>query len=1119
MNQSVKPKLRAIILFVLALLLGVNLSNAQVTQLSPGDDLQAAIDGINTHDMQGDIIIELAEGRFELSQTLKFTNMHSGKNGYRVIVKSAPGQLAKISGGTKITGWTYYNASQNIIKAPVQSDLLFRQLYVNKKKAKRSEHSAKGNTFVNAVCELYNLHGIEHVAFKVSRNELIDKSIPQSLTPWNNLNQVEIRFHTTYRKNKVRIHSIQQQGDSFYFLMHEDVSEMIQSNRTLLSTPHRYDISFENAREFIDSPGEWYLDEKNHEVYYKLNDGETIENIEVIAPKLDMLLDIHGTDNLTFFGLLFEHSTWLYPTEAGHVLTEESFYKHDSWNNEASIPGAIFIQDADNLVFERNIIRYTGGAGIHVDDEYPVKHLWITGNVFYKTASTAINLCRKRFHPPTTEGTSGVYKPLISNNYFYEAAFEYGSNVFAAHYAYQLDFSHNEIFRCTNMAVGLGHGSSVGNLYRYNVKYNKFDSCGMEGTDTGVFHTKFQSGGSRTIENWFNNSIKVVTGRGLGAYYNSINDPFFGNIYLDNFAKDITCKGNVHSNLSWNGYQDRMQTNAMGHQYGFEQGKHIYWGVGTTGTWVPNYIIDDYLTENPSVEAAAGLTQHYADIKNFAIPNPGSIAGSKSPSEIEYVSVLIDDRDGNSPYFTIAYTGADGKGQGSWIHEAVEGTNLAEGAYLDTYTSSTATGDELCIRFHGTAIDVLAPQNTSQSVMDVYLNGKLDATVNLYSIDARWQQVVYRVQNLSQGEHELILKKKDGSGPKLIIDGFDITLSGTALKADILYPQTGYLNVNQKDSLLLSFDRNVIPATGKYIKIFTNTGMLFEIIETSSNKVMVNGGLVTITPAGLLEENSYYYVIIDYGAFSDEAGNNFMGISEIGFWNFATLNENIALNKPSEASGIFSENTRAANGNDGDIFSFWGSGAVPPGTKAWWQVNLSAEYKINNIELVPRQNLDQEFARRNFRIIGSNSNDFSSYEVLASHGETPFADKETWEAKITNNSGFRYLRVEKTDISPMNFAEFRAFGELATTAGTKRFEDIRSNIIAYPNPTTNILFVESDSKIKSIMVFEMNGKLLKQKNCTNRKEHISLDNLSPGIYLLRVLDVSGHNKGMIISVL
>jgi hypothetical protein len=788
MIQYIILCVRKIILFVSTFILGVNLSNSQVIQLSPEDDLQSAIDAINTNDMQGDILIELAGGRYEISQTLKFTSKHSGTNGHRVIVKSVPGQLAKISGGTHIIGWTYHNADKNIIKAPVNKDLFFRQLYVNDNKAKRSEHSFENNTFVNAVCELFNLNGTEHVAFKVSQNELSEKSIPQSIKPWDNLQQVEIRFHTTYRKHKVRIYDVKQQDEYYYYLMPAEVSEIIKNNRTLLKRPHKYDISFENALEFMDEPGEWYLDEKNHEVYYKLNDGETIENIEVIAPKLDKLLDINGTDNLTFFGLLFEHSTWLYPTEAGHVLTDESFYLHESWQDQKKVPGAIFIQDADNLVFERNIIRYTGGAGINVDDEYPVENLWITGNVFYKTASTAINLCRKRFNPPTTEGKSGVYRPLISNNYFFEAAFEYGSNVFAAHYAYQLDFAHNEIFRCTNMAVGLGHGSSVGNLYRYNVKYNKFDSCGMEGTDTGVFHTKFQSGGSRIIQNWFNNSIKVITRRNLGSYYNSVNDPFFGNIYLDNYAKDITCKGNVHSNLSWNGYLDRMQTNAMGDKYGFEQGKHIYWGVGTTGTQIPNYIIDDYLTANPSVEATAGLTQNYEDIKDFAIPCPGSIAGSKSPSEMEYISVLIDDRDENSPYFTIAYTGADGQGQGGWINETVEGTNLAEGAYLDTYTSSTVTGDELCIRFHGTAIDVLAPKNTSQSVMDVYLDDKLDTTVNLYSIETSWQQVVYRVRNLPKGEHKLVIKKREGSGSKLIIDAFEIKLSDTALEADILYP-------------------------------------------------------------------------------------------------------------------------------------------------------------------------------------------------------------------------------------------------------------------------------------------------------------------------------------------
>jgi hypothetical protein len=68
--QYNKLIIRGITLFFLTLNLGVNLSTSQVIQLSPEDDLQSAIDAINTNDMQGDILVELAGGRYEISQTL-----------------------------------------------------------------------------------------------------------------------------------------------------------------------------------------------------------------------------------------------------------------------------------------------------------------------------------------------------------------------------------------------------------------------------------------------------------------------------------------------------------------------------------------------------------------------------------------------------------------------------------------------------------------------------------------------------------------------------------------------------------------------------------------------------------------------------------------------------------------------------------------------------------------------------------------------------------------------------------------------------------------------------------------------------------------------------------------
>jgi hypothetical protein len=273
--------------------------------------------------------------------------------------------------------------------------------------------------------------------------------------------------------------------------------------------------------------------------------------------------------------------------------------------------------------------------------------------------------------------------------------------------------------------------------------------------------------------------------------------------------------------------------------------------------------------------------------------------------------------------------------------------------------------------------------------------------------------------------------------------------------------------------------------------------------------VAVNGGLVTIAPSSLLEKNKYYYILIDSGAFNNEEGNPYMGLSDIGFWTFATLGNNIALNKPSSASGIVGETFGASNGNDENINNIWSSGAPPAGTKSWWQVDLIDQYKIDYIELVARQNADQEFVRRDFRILGSNSSDFSSSVELAMQGSTPFKHQGTWQANITNNSGFRFLRLERTDSRAMNFAEFRAFGELVSITLAKEISDMQTSLKVYPNPVNNILYVESDSKIDFITITDMNGTLIKQIICRNKKEKILLDSIPSGVYLINAYHKSG----------
>ena len=63
-----------------------------------------------------------------------------------------------------------------------------------------------------------------------------------------------------------------------------------------------------------------------------------------------------------------------------------------------------------------------------------------------------------------------------------------------------------------------------------------------------------------------------------------------------------------------------------------------------------------------------------------------------------------------------------------------------------------------------------------------------------------------------------------------------------------------------------------------------------------------------------------------------------------------------------------------------------------------------------------------------------------------------------------------------------------------------------------PNPVENNLFVElNDSKEATIEIFNENGQLLIQKTITNSQNTINTNNLSTGIYWLKLTS----NKGII----
>ena len=77
----------------------------------------------------------------------------------------------------------------------------------------------------------------------------------------------------------------------------------------------------EGAFEFLDEPGEWYLDPAGGTLYYLPRSGERLAEIQAIAPVLAQVLRFEGrpeagqfVERVVLRGLTFSHTEWCFPT-------------------------------------------------------------------------------------------------------------------------------------------------------------------------------------------------------------------------------------------------------------------------------------------------------------------------------------------------------------------------------------------------------------------------------------------------------------------------------------------------------------------------------------------------------------------------------------------------------------------------------------------------------------------------------------------------------------------------------------------------------------------------------------------------------------------------------------
>ena len=432
--------------------------------------------------MTSNINVYLRGGTYALNSTLVFDALDSGTNGFNVIYQAYNGEIPVISGGQTITGWTL--TSNGIYKASAQG-LNFRQLYVADSRAVRARYP---NT------DTYSrLKSWDDSAKKIVVN---NSDIPSYTNDAGNPAEISIQLRWT--NDWLRIGSVERLGADANLVPAEPERTTIFNK----NDPPRWanqPYHLENALEFLDQPGEWYLKKSTNEVYYKPRAGENISSIKVVAPKVDTLIKLAGTPSnpvhhLQFSGISFESTNWTKPSDYGFVDHQGNQYltyftSYGDYNAPRT-EAALILNAATNIQVTGNKFKNIGSIAIDIYNGS--QNNSIIGNRITDIAGSGIQLgyfppshTEQTYNPPANQQT---LNNTISNNYIARIGLDYkGAVGIITGYTYGAVIEHNEITNAPYSGISVGWGWSFeqsmlgNNQIKFNHIWNVVNALQTEG--------------------------------------------------------------------------------------------------------------------------------------------------------------------------------------------------------------------------------------------------------------------------------------------------------------------------------------------------------------------------------------------------------------------------------------------------------------------------------------------------------------------------------------------------------------------------------------------------------------------------------------------------------------
>ncbi len=499
-----------------------------------------------------DVTLHLSAGTYYLYDPLRLRPEDSGLR--------IEGDGAVITGGMPITGWKRQGkwlvaSVPDFNGRPVD----FRQLYINGEKAVRARD----------VSDFEQMHRImtydkkNHVLWipKAAATPLLRGGVK------GGGEYAELVLHEMWCSTNLRIKSMTVQGDSVAVRFHNPEAKL-QFEHPWPSpmtpdTKHPSPFYLTNALELLDEPGEWYHDIREHKVYYMPRKGETIR--EAIVPVLPTLVEFIGTPerpvrNITIKGVAFHHTTWMRPSEQGHVPLQAGMFLTEAYKLRPQIDrpnnhkldnqgwlgradAAVELRWTEGCHFESCRFEHLGGSGL--DYVVGCKGGTTTRCTFTDIAMNGY-VCGS-FSPEGLE-THLPYQPTdfrevctqqeVANCHFYNVTNEdWGCVAICAGYVSGINIEHNTIHDVSYTGISLGWGwnrdlvcmkdNKVHANLIYNYAQHMYDCAGI--------YTLGNQPGTIISEN-------VVRDIAKPSYVHDPNHWFY--LYTDEGSSNITIRDN-----------------------------------------------------------------------------------------------------------------------------------------------------------------------------------------------------------------------------------------------------------------------------------------------------------------------------------------------------------------------------------------------------------------------------------------------------------------------------------------------------------------------------------------------------------------------------------------------